>query len=176
MAALSLVAIAPAWAAEPALPACFVIAASRSGVSETLLRAIGKVESNYRADAVHRDADGTHDVGIMQINSSHFVRLQALGISEAMLLSEPCTNVAVGASILAGFIRQFGMTWRAVGCYGAGTHPKKEAARVAYATLVQRSFDRIVNTSAPGSQTLRTSASVTAPAASSRLARLLVLE
>ena len=132
-----------ARAAHPQYPACFGEAAQRYGLSETLLRAIAKVESNGQVDAVHRDADGTHDVGLMQINSSHFERLRPLGISEDTLLNRPCTNIAVGASILAGFVRQFGMTWRAVGAYNAGTHSKLERARVAYVAKVQRAFDRI---------------------------------
>ena len=134
-----------ACAAHPQYPACFGEAAERYGVSETLLRAIAKVESNGRVDAVHHDADGTHDVGLMQINSSHFERLRPLGISEDTLLNRPCTNIAVGASILAGFVRQFGMTWRAVGAYNAGTRAKQEAARIAYVARVQRAFERIAS-------------------------------
>ena len=122
---------------------CFAPAAERYGVNESLLRAIAKVESNYDPQAVHYDTDGTHDVGIMQINSSHFERLRQFNITEDTLFNRPCTNVAVGAQILAGFIKQFGLTWRAVGAYGAGSSPKKESARIAYAGLVSRALHKL---------------------------------
>ena len=132
-----------AQAAWPHYPGCFDAAAARYGISSTLLRAIAKVESNYQTDAIHHNTNGTRDVCVMQINSSHFDRLRPLGISEDTLLNRPCTCISVGASILAGFVAQFGMTWRAVGSYNAGTHPSKEAARIAYAARVQRAFDHI---------------------------------
>ena len=116
--------------ARDPLPTCFHEASVRYGVDERLLRAIGKVESNFDPAAVHHDSDGTHDVGVMQVNSSHFDELGQWGITETVLLTNPCTNVSVGAWILAGFIQRHGLTWRAVGSYGAGTSPNKEAARL----------------------------------------------
>jgi len=121
---------------------CFATAAARYQVSEDLLLAIAKIESNFEPRAVHYNSDGTRDVGIMQINSRHFERLQDQSITEDTLLNRPCTNVAVGASILAGFIRQFGATWRAVGAYGAGSSPHKEDARRDYATRVAAALER----------------------------------
>ena len=121
---------------------CFATAAARYQVSEDLLLAIAKIESNFEPRAVHYDSDGTHDVGVMQINSSHFARLSDQGITEDTLLNRPCTNVAVGASILAGFIQQFGATWRAVGAYGAGSSPHKEGARHDYAARVAAALER----------------------------------
>ena len=140
---------------------CFADAAERYGVNESLLRAIAKVESNYDPQAVHYDTDGTHDVGIMQINSSHFDRLRQFNITEDTLFNRPCTNVAVGAQILAGFIKQFGLTWRAVGAYGAGSSPRKESARVAYAGLVSRALHKLYPDALAGTSTVASNVTAT---------------
>ena len=122
---------------------CFGLVAARSGIPEGLLRAVAKIESNNRPDAVHYDSDGTHDVGVMQVNSSHFPELESeFHITEQILLERPCVNIAVGARILSGFIRRYGATWRAVGSYGAGTATKKEDSRRQYAGLVARALAR----------------------------------
>lgn len=122
---------------------CFGLVAARSGIPEGLLRAVAKIESNNRADAIHYDSDGTHDVGVMQVNSSHFPELESeFHITEQILLERPCVNIAVGARILSGFIRRYGVTWRAVGSYNAGTSVKKEDARRQYAGLVARALAR----------------------------------
>ena len=140
---------------------CFAHAAERYGVNESLLRAIAKVESNYDPQAVHYDTDGTHDVGIMQINSSHFERLRQFNITEDNLFNSPCTNVAVGAEILAGFIKQFGLTWRAVGAYGAGSSPRKESARIAYAGLVSRALHKLYPDALAGTSTVASNVTAT---------------
>jgi len=120
---------------------CFGLAAERSGIPEGLLRAVAKVESNFRPDAVHVDTDGTRDVGVMQINSSHFPELASrYHITEQILLERPCVNIAVGAKILGVFLQQYRGTWRGVGSYGAGTAATKEPARRGYATLVARAL------------------------------------
>lgn len=122
---------------------CFGLVAERSGIPERLLRAVAKIESNNVAGAIHLDSDGTHDVGIMQINSSHFPELAArYHITEQILLERPCVNIAVGARILSGFLQKYGATWRAVGSYGAGTALSKETARRQYATLVARALTK----------------------------------
>ena len=119
------------------------MAAERSAVPESLLRAVAKVESNFHPDAIHYDADGTHDVGVMQINSSHFPELESrYHITEQILLERPCVNIAVGAKILGAFLRQYRGTWRGIGSYGAGTAPTKEHARQGYASLVAHALSR----------------------------------
>jgi soluble lytic murein transglycosylase-like protein len=120
---------------------CFGLVAARSAIPEALLRAVAKIESNNRRDAIHVDSDGTYDVGIMQVNSSHFEELEAdYHVTEKILLERPCVNIAVGARILGGFLRRYGSTWRAVGSYGAGTAATKEKARLQYAGLVARAL------------------------------------
>lgn len=109
---------------------CFDEAAAQYanlGMTGQHLRAIARVESSFRPGAVNRsNKDGSEDVGLMMINSFHFGELAKRGITRERLLEEPCTNVKVGAEILAGNIRRYGLTWRAVGAYNAKTEWKRE--------------------------------------------------
>ena len=45
-------------------------------------------------------------------------------------------SIDVGASILSGFIRRHGCTWRAVGAHNAGSASDREAARTRYVERV----------------------------------------
>lgn len=122
--------------------ACWQEAADRYRLPVELLVAIARVESNLDPRAVNRShlhRTGSYDIGLMQINSSHLPQLARWGISEAQLL-EPCTNLHVGAWILARSVARHGLSWEAVGAYNAAcTQLKGEActrARVSYARKV----------------------------------------
>lgn len=93
------------------------------GVSPMLLYAIAKVESNFNPKAINRNTNGSYDYGVMQINSSHY---KTLGHEKWMSLSDPCTNVKVGAWVLAQCIKKYGNTWEAVGCYNAMSKEKRK--------------------------------------------------
>jgi soluble lytic murein transglycosylase-like protein len=126
---------------------CWNEAASRYDLEPELLQAIAAVESGYRAGAMnYANRNGTHDIGLMQINSIHLPRLLKLGITEERLLNEPCLSVEVGASILAEFIQRFGYNWTAVGSYnvGAGTGPKHDALRLQYAQKIWARYEALV--------------------------------
>jgi soluble lytic murein transglycosylase-like protein len=103
-----------------ALPvhACWEEAATRYQVNSVLLHAIARTESGLNPAAVGRNRNGSRDIGIMQINSRWLPALAAHGIAERDLF-EPCTNIHIGAWILAGNIYRLGYTWDAVGAYNA---------------------------------------------------------
>lgn len=118
--ALVLVACLYAPVAMADLDDCFAAAAWRYNIAGELLHAIAVHESRLDPSAISRNRNGSRDIGIMQINSWWLPRLAEYGIDESDL-QVPCTNVSVGAWILAGNIARYGYTWDAVGAYNAGT-------------------------------------------------------
>ena len=118
-----------------ALPAqaCWDDAAQRYQVSSALLYAIARTESGLNPLAIGRNGNGSRDIGLMQINSAWLPTLAAHGIDERDLF-KPCTNIEVGAWILAGKVARLGYTWDAVGAYNAAN----PALRRAYADKVRR--------------------------------------
>lgn len=134
-------------ASDQALAYCWEAAATPHDIEPELLQAIAIVESGYRAQAMnHANRNGTRDIGLMQINSTHLPRLLKQGITEDRLLNEPCLSVEVGASILAEFIQRFGYNWTAVGAYnvGTGAGPEREALRMRYAQKIWAVYEQLV--------------------------------
>ncbi|MCA8275644.1 lytic transglycosylase domain-containing protein [Burkholderia sp. AU30280] len=129
-----------ACASGAAAKDCFTQAGERHGIDPLLLVAIAKVESSLNPDAINYNRNGTYDIGLMQINSSHLPRLIKTGVTRKRLIDEPCTSIDTGASILAGFIERHGYTWNAVGAYNAGSSEKRKPARQSYATKVWREY------------------------------------
>lgn len=137
LALLALMAGTPAWA-------CWDQVARRHGIPADLLHAIAAVESDLNSKAVNRShfhRTRSIDIGLMQINSRHLPELASRGITEASLF-EPCTNLDVGARLLADLFARKGLSWDSVGAYNAAcTELKGEActqARARYAWKVYR--------------------------------------
>jgi len=133
--------------------ACWEQAAQRYGVPANLLYAMARVESGLNPRALnltHRPRTGTIDVGLMQINSGNLKALARHGIRERDLY-DPCTNINVGAWILAQKVAKHGMTWEAVGAYNAACSQLKGVdcvrARSQYAWRVYRSLRASTKTS-----------------------------
>jgi len=82
-----------------------------------LLKAIALVESNCNPLAINRNANGTKDVGLMQINSVHFASLKANDKIDESELYEPCTNLLVASRILYQQVQHYGWSWQAIGAY-----------------------------------------------------------
>ena len=141
MVALAVLAVMPSWA----LP-CWDEAAQRYGVPIELLYAIARTESNLNPEAVNRShlqRTGSYDIGLMQINSGHLHKLARYGIREADLY-EPCTNLHVGAWLLADSFSRRGVSWDAVGAYNAACSKLKgDACNQARARYAWRVFQRL---------------------------------
>ena len=131
-------------APDAEMRACFYQASERYEIDSRLLKAIAEVESGFRADAVNSsNRNGTRDVGIMQINSWWFPKLEKeYGITESDLF-DPCTNIHVGAWILANNFNDYGWTWESIGAYNVGMRPGKvmENLRRSYAERVYAALE-----------------------------------
>ena len=121
---------------------CFEAAGAEYGVSPQLLWSIAKTESGFAPRAVRWDPNGTYDYGVMQINSSWAPKL---GLASWRRLGDPCANIKAGAWILAGCVRRYGYTWKAVGCYNASSKSKREE----YARKVYVVFKRYFRGTSP---------------------------
>ncbi|HDR9474380.1 lytic transglycosylase domain-containing protein [Burkholderia multivorans] len=116
---------------------CLDDAANYWNVPTSLARAIAMQESGMRPHAVSKNANGSRDIGLMQINSSWLPRLKQYGISEEDLW-DGCKNAYVGTWIMAQNIAQLGYNWTAVGAYNAVSPSKRDAyARKIYGQLMR---------------------------------------
>ncbi|HTR06256.1 MAG TPA: lytic transglycosylase domain-containing protein [Paraburkholderia sp.] len=118
--------------AEPQANDCFDKAGAYQGVNPLILRAVAWRESKGDATAINRNANGSIDVGQLQINSIHFPELTRQGIPHRAL-TDPCVNIFVAAWLLKQKMVRYGNTWRAIGAY----HSESPHERDAYARSIQ---------------------------------------
>lgn len=100
-----------AWADD-----CFEQAGVYQGVNPSVLRAIAWFESKGDPKAVNRNANGSIDVGQLQINSIHFGELARHGVPHGAL-TDLCVNIYVAAWLLKQKMVKHGNTWWAIGAY-----------------------------------------------------------
>lgn len=145
---------------------CWTQAAQQYGVSAQLLYAVASAESGLNPRAInssHKARTGTVDIGLMQINSGHLPRLAAAGISEASLF-EPCTNIKVGAWLLADAFARHGVSWNAVGSYNAAcTRLKGDECTAARSKYAWRVYRRLPGSESTTTRSVRGTASGNVP-------------
>jgi soluble lytic murein transglycosylase-like protein len=107
---------------------CWTFAADHFHLPPYLLYAVATVESGRNPSAIAQARDGSHSVGLMQINSRWFPELRGAGITEVDLY-RPCVNVQVGAWILSQEVAKYGYSWLAIGSYYAGPAQSARKAR-----------------------------------------------
>lgn len=95
---------------------CIPAAAQHHRIDPRLLRAVLKVESDLRPWAMGRNANGTVDMGMAQINSIHLPELARHGIHSQHLF-DPCVASYVAAWLLRKNIDRHGLTWFGVAAY-----------------------------------------------------------
>ena len=132
------------------LSQCFQDAANTYGVPQALLLSVASQESKMNPAAVHNNGQSM-DVGIMQINTGWLKRSPFIGMRyKPEDLTDGCTNVKVGAWILAGLLRDYPL-WDAVGRYNAScrtlTRNQCQAIRSAYEQGVYRKWWHLMKVS-----------------------------
>ncbi|MBW4024327.1 MAG: lytic transglycosylase domain-containing protein [Proteobacteria bacterium] len=106
--------------------ACMVAAASAYHLPVHALPAIQAAEGGY-IGAVRPNTDGSHDLGLMQVNTRWIGPLaQSMNLSPrtvtVRLILSPCFNIAAAAAILRGYIAEtHGNVWKAIGDYHSHT-------------------------------------------------------
>ena len=115
---------------------CFEEAGQRYGVSPLLLKAIAQQESSLNPLAYNSNRNGSTDMGLMQINSRWLPLLNRHGVQTRDIWS-PCTNVMVGAWILASNFARMGYNIHALGAYNS-TQPE---IQIKYAKQVLRRLE-----------------------------------
>lgn len=128
---------------------CWGLAAQRYDLNPYLLYSIALVESGMQAGVTSRpNRDGTHDIGLMQINSNWLrtPRFREAGITKQDLM-DSCTNIHVGAWVLKGNINAKGYTWEAIGSYNAWSNKK---AQYRYATKVYTMYGLVMESRKSG--------------------------
>jgi soluble lytic murein transglycosylase-like protein len=110
---------------------CVAPASQFHGVNPWVLRAILKIESDFNPTAVNRNANGSVDLGIAQINSIHLPELARWGVAPANLM-DGCVATYVAAWHLARQLQKHGNSWFGIASY----HSSSPCQNARYAGLL----------------------------------------
>ena len=119
----------PEWA-KPVTPRCVVDAAARQSLELVKVLAVMKGEGG-RLGEYSPNANGSYDIGPMQVNTIHLPELsKTYGIPEAavsrLLAYNGCFNVAVGAWLLRKRTNEAGGDfWYGIGRYHSAAKPAR---------------------------------------------------
>ena len=126
----------------PPLPvpvACIWSAAGYYRLPPLALVGILDVEGG-QAGMASRNADGSEDLGPMQINSRWLPRLERSGLTRTEILANPCANVWAGAWILALSYARDRDIWTAIGHY----HSRKRGESRRYRRKVAKAIAKAI--------------------------------
>lgn len=134
----------------PAVGPLLVREARRQGVDPGLVAAVVDLESGFRADLTHSDADGTLDRGLMQLNDSTSPWLaEQVGIQPFDVERDPYdpeANLRMGVWYLAFLLRRYdgdlGLTLLAYNA-GMGTADRRRHERQDPDSDYRRAVERI---------------------------------
>ncbi|WP_367161098.1 lytic transglycosylase domain-containing protein (plasmid) [Kozakia baliensis] len=131
------------------LLACMLAAAIRYDIPPRVLPTIWQVERGA-IGLVHRNTDGSSDLGLMQINTqwiepisqiSHLTVVQ----TAARLVSDGCFNIAASAVILRSYINEsHGDLMKAIGYYHSHTPQLNDA----YQKRIMKEASRLFSSTA----------------------------
>ena len=125
-----------------------VVVAHFYGLPPRALPAIQAVERGFPG-AVHHDADGSADLGVMQVNTSWTAPLARVtrlppATVRARLIADPCFNIAAAGAILRAYLGVTHNLMQAIGDY----HSHTPALNLAYQHRVLAAAGRLF--AAPG--------------------------
>jgi soluble lytic murein transglycosylase-like protein len=106
------------WAQSPL--ECLKPAATYHGVNPQLLLAVLTVESRLNPNAMNKNANGTLDIGMGQINSIHLPELKRYGLNADHLM-DACKATYVSAWMLRRGFNRYGYSWFAAATYHSTT-------------------------------------------------------
>ncbi len=122
------------------LEQCFHDSSEKNGVPVHLLFAVAFTESSFRPHSLNKNKNGSHDYGLMQINSIWSKEAKKHGFSWEKIKKDPCANVMFGGYILKQNKKRLGSWSSAIGAYNAGfsKSPKARKVRQRYYQKVMR--------------------------------------
>lgn len=104
------------------LPACAIDFAEHYQVPIQIIEAVRQVESggNHGVGKVCNNKNGSCDIGAMQINTYWLPMLHKQNITDTLLETNECVNIAVGTWILSSNLHSYKNWQAALSAYNTG--------------------------------------------------------